>query len=56
MLPASTQYLVDDVIEIHTEPRDGEYRSRVTAGPGETIAPRAYPDAAFAVDAILRPG
>ncbi len=48
--------LVDDAIEIHTDPRDGEYQTQVTAGPGETIAPQAYPDAAFAVDAILRPG
>lgn len=32
------------VVEVHREPVDGEYRSRLELRPGDTVAPLALPD------------
>jgi Uma2 family endonuclease len=45
--------LVDDLIEVRTEPRGDEY-ARVTPFPrGESITLTAFPDVTLEVDAIL---
>ena len=45
--------LVDDVVEVHTDPKDGRYRSSRTRGPGTTISLVAFPDVELSVDDLL---
>ena len=45
--------LVDRVIETWSDPADGAYRQQQTYKPGETIAPKAFPDCQLPVDDIL---
>jgi len=40
-------------VQVSTDPRGEAYATTRLVGPGETIVPRAFPDAAFAVDAFL---
>ncbi len=47
--------LVDDAIEVYRDPRDGEYRERFVARPGETLAPLAFPDVELPVGEIIPP-
>lgn len=45
--------LPQNVIEIYTDPQDGQYRRRVLRRRGEQIAPQAFPDLLIGVDDIL---
>lgn len=45
--------LQDDVVEVHTDPRQGRYTSTRTQAPGTTIALVAFPDVALDVGALL---
>jgi len=45
--------LVDGVVELYAEPDGATYRRRHVARSGESVAPRAFPDDAIAVDDIL---
>jgi Uma2 family endonuclease len=45
--------LADEVVEVYSDPRDGQYDTKVTFRRGESLAPRAFPEAAIPVDAIL---
>lgn len=45
--------LIAGAIEVRTEPAGGRYRKLTTHGPGETVAPRAFPDAVMKVEALL---
>ncbi len=47
--------LVDDQIEVHTEPEGDRYRRVRIATRGESIAPLAFPEDAFRVDDLLPP-
>ncbi|HVX20142.1 MAG TPA: Uma2 family endonuclease [Acidimicrobiales bacterium] len=45
-----------DVVLVFTDPGPDGYRTASTARPGDTVAPRALPQVAFAVAEILGPG
>ena len=45
--------LPQNVIEIYTNPQDGQYRGHVLHRRGDQIAPQAFPDLLIAVDSIL---
>lgn len=45
--------LVQRVIEIHRDPRDGRYIVHTVAKPGESVAPQAFPDLVIPVDQLL---
>jgi Uma2 family endonuclease len=45
--------LVDDVIEVHRDPRSDSYATLTTYGRGETVSPLEFPDLVLAVDEIL---
>lgn len=45
--------LVDDVIEVHRDPRGDAYATLATHGRGETVAPLEFPDLVVAVDDLL---
>jgi Uma2 family endonuclease len=47
--------LVDEVVEVFRDRRDGEWRSHVTHYRGETISPLAFPDVGIAVSDVLPP-
>ena len=36
--------LVDDVLEIHRDPKDGIYQDRIVLKPSDTVSPLAFPD------------
>jgi Uma2 family endonuclease len=46
--------LVDRVVEVHTEPRDGHYQTRRVHGKGEQLQLLAFPDVTLAIDDFLR--
>ncbi len=46
--------LTTDTVERHTDPHDGQYRQKVTARPGETLASRVVPSLVIPVAEILR--
>ena len=43
----------DSRIEAYTEPVEGEYSSVRYAGPGESIAPQAFPEVVLEVDSLI---
>lgn len=45
--------LVQRVIEIHTEPCEGQYGVRMRAQVGAAVAPRSFPEVIFGVDELL---
>ena len=45
--------LRDRRIEAYTEPAGGEYSNVRHAGPGESIAPQAFPDVVLQVDSVI---
>ncbi len=45
--------LVDQVVEVYTDPVSERYRTVRTAGRGETLHPAAFPDVAVAVSALF---
>lgn len=45
--------LVRDRVEVHRDPVDGAYRTRLVLGRGELIAPLARPEASIAVEDLL---
>lgn len=45
--------LVRDCVEVHRDPIDGAYSTRLVLGRGERIAPLARPDAPIAVEDLL---
>lgn len=45
--------LVDRVVEVYTEPKDGAYAASRTVRGEETLAPRAFPDFVIAVASLL---
>jgi Uma2 family endonuclease len=45
--------LIDNMIEVHTDIIRGVYTSVTPCRPGQTVAPRAFPDVAIAVREIL---
>ncbi len=45
--------LTENIIEIHTAPKNGEYTLRRLANRGEQIAPQAFPELQFAVESIV---
>lgn len=47
--------LINEIVYVHREPRNGEYTSVSVARRGDTIAPHAFPDAAIAVSDFLPP-
>jgi Uma2 family endonuclease len=42
------------VLEVRSEPADGEYRRTEILKPGQTVSPKMLPGVAFAVDDILK--
>jgi Uma2 family endonuclease len=46
--------VADELVTVHRDPRDGEYRAPRIARSGERIACEAFPDDALPVDAMLR--
>ncbi len=46
--------LVDEVVEVYTDPVGGRYRSARAASIGETLHPAAFPDVAVAVAPLFR--
>lgn len=45
--------IVNDVVERHTEPRDGKYQRVVIAGRGETLTSTVLPAVTLPVDVVL---
>lgn len=45
--------LVDDVVEVHRDPRTDSYATLTTHARGETVAPLEFPDLVVAVDDLL---
>ena len=45
--------LVDDVVEVYTDPKQGRYATSRTCGAGTTIPLVAFPDVALSVDELL---
>jgi hypothetical protein len=45
--------LVEDVLEVYRDPRDGLYQSRAVLSREERIAPRAFPDLEMPVNDLL---
>lgn len=45
--------LVDRVVEVHTDPRDGAYASTRTVDERGTVSPAAFPDVAIPVASLL---
>lgn len=45
--------VVDQVVEVHRNPRDGAYRESSVCGSGETLTVVAFPDVHIAVDEIF---
>jgi Uma2 family endonuclease len=45
--------LVDDVLEVHRDPADGAYRTKLVLKPAESIAPLAFPDLEIPVRDVI---
>ena len=45
--------LVDEVLEIHRDPKDGTYHERIVLKPADTVSPLAFPDLEIAVSDLL---
>ncbi len=45
--------LIQNVLEVYRDPVDGAYRTRLTFGPGEQIAPLVRPDKPIAVAGLI---
>ena len=45
--------LVDEVLEIHRDPKDGTYHDRIVWKPADTVSPLAFPDLDIAVRDLL---
>ena len=45
--------LVDDVVEVHRDPRGDSYATLTTYGRGQTVAPLEFPDLVLSVDDLL---
>ncbi|MBX6316140.1 MAG: Uma2 family endonuclease [Isosphaeraceae bacterium] len=45
--------LAGRLVEVHRRPLGGQYAEKRTVTPGQTLAPEAFPEVVFAVEAIL---
>jgi len=45
--------LVEDVLEIHRDPKDGIYQNRMVLKPSDTVSPLAFPDFEIAVRDLI---
>ena len=46
--------IAESVLEVRTDPVDGQYRRTEIFKPGQTVSPRKLPGVTFAVDDILK--
>ncbi len=45
--------LVDDVLEIFRDPKDGAYRKRLVLKPADNVTPLSFPDLEIAVSLLI---